>query len=244
VLQPALRSFVGQYPIPIVHGLTVGELAGMIKGEAWLDGLGALDLTIVPIEGWRRGMRWPRLERPWVATSPNVPSFEAALIYPGIGIVGEGLKVNEGRGTPTPFSLFGAPWVDGAGLARRLNAVGLAGVRFEPHSYTPRSIPGVAVHPLFEGRRLTGVRLAITDADRFEPLEAGVHAMVALLAEARAKGIADPVGNLAMLDALAGTRRLHRLLIEGRSAGEIVAAWQDEVARFRALRARYLLYRE
>ena len=151
VLEPALRSFVGQYPIPMVHGLTVGELARMIKGERWLDGLEALDLSVIEMQGWQRSMRWPQTQQAWVATSPNIPTFEAALVYPGIGIVGE-TAVNEGRGTPTPFSLFGAPWLDGARMATRLNAIGLAGVRFEKTTYTPHSIPSVATRPRFEGR--------------------------------------------------------------------------------------------
>jgi uncharacterized protein YbbC (DUF1343 family) len=241
VLEAPLRSFVGQYPVPIVHGLTVGELAGMIKGERWLAGLDGLELTVVGMEGWRRSMRWPELQRPWVATSPNIPSFEAALVYPGMGIVGEA-KVNEGRGTPTPFSLFGAPWIDAPRLTERLNALGLAGVRFEGVDFTPRSIPGVAAHPRFEGRPISGVRIAVTDAAAFEPLETGMHVLAALFAEARAKGIAEPVANLAMFHALAGTKRLHRMLAAGSGGADIIAAWQDEVARFKAQRARYLLY--
>jgi uncharacterized protein YbbC (DUF1343 family) len=241
VLEPPLASFVGQYPIPIVHGMTMGELARMIGGERWLDGLDALELTVVPIEGWRRTVRWPELKRPWVATSPNIPSFEAALVYPGIGLVGEA-KVNEGRGTPTPFSLVGAPWADGASLAARLNAADLAGVRFAAHAYTPRSIPGVALNPRFESRPLNGVRIEVKDAAVFAPLEAGVHVLAALFAEARAKGVAEPIANLAMLHALAGTKRLHRMLAEGRSAADIIAAWQPEVALFRVQRAPYLLY--
>jgi uncharacterized protein YbbC (DUF1343 family) len=241
VLEAPLRSFVGQYPIPIVHGLTVGELAGMIEGERWLGSLDGLDLTVVRMEGWRRSMRWPELQRPWIATSPNIPSFEAALVYPGMGIVGEA-KVNEGRGTPTPFSLVGAPWIDAPRLAERLDAPGLAGVRFEQADFTPRSIPGVAAHPRFEGKVLGGVRIAVTDAAAFEPLESGMHVLAALFAEARAKGVAEPVANPAMFHALAGTERLHRMLAAGSGGADIIAAWRDEVARFKAQRARYLLY--
>ena len=119
VLEPALRSFVGQYPIPIVHGLTVGELARMIQGEKWLDGLDGLQLSVVPMQGWQRSMRWPQTERAWVATSPNIPTFDSALVYTGIGMVGE-TDVNEGRGTPTPFRVFGAPWLDGPRMVARL----------------------------------------------------------------------------------------------------------------------------
>ena len=118
VLEPALTSFVGQYPMPIVHGMTVGEIARMIKGERWLDGLDGLDLTVIEMEGWKRAMRWPATGLAWIPTSPNVPTFETALVYPGMGLVGEVL-VNEGRGTPTPFLQFGAPWLDAARSALR-----------------------------------------------------------------------------------------------------------------------------
>jgi uncharacterized protein YbbC (DUF1343 family) len=241
VREAQLASFVGQYPIPIVHGMTAGELARMIEGERWLEGLESLDLTVVPVEGWHRAMRWPELHRPWVATSPNIPTFEAALVYPGMALVGE-LEVNEGRGTPTPFSRFGAPWLDAGRTAGRLDALGLAGVRFGPDDFTPLSIPGVAAHPRFEGARLKGVRITVTDAARFEPLETGMHVLAALFAEARAQGMAEPIANPAMFDALAGTKRLHGMLAGGRGGAEIVDAWQAEVARFRAQRAPYLLY--
>jgi uncharacterized protein YbbC (DUF1343 family) len=241
VLEPRLRSFVGQYPIPIVHGLTVGELARMIKGEGWLDGLGALDLKVIEMQGWQRSMRWPQTQRAWVATSPNIPTFESALVYPGIGIVGEA-EVSEGRGTPTPFSLFGAPWLDGPRMVARLNALGLPGVRFQRATFTPRSIAGVAAHPRFAGTSLSGVRVAVTDVVRIEPLEVGMHVLSAIAAEARSKGITPLFANLKMLHAIAGTRRLHQMLAAGSDGTAIIAAWQVEVAQFKALRVRYLLY--
>jgi uncharacterized protein YbbC (DUF1343 family) len=241
VLEPSLRSFVGQYPIPIVHGLTVGELARMIKGEGWLEGLGALELSVVEMQGWRRSMRWPQTERAWVATSPNISTFESALVYPGIGIVGEA-EVSEGRGTPTPFSLFAAPWLDAARTAARLNALGLPGVTFQKTSFTPRSIPGIASHPRFEGTRLDGVRVTVTDVTLVEPLEIGMHALAAIAAAARAKGVTPLFANLKMLHAIAGTRRLLRMLDSGSDGSAIIAAWQSEVAQFKALRGRYLTY--
>ena len=241
VLEPPLRSFVGQYPIPMVHGLTVGELARMIKGERWLDGLDALDLDVVQMAGWERSLRWQRLERPWVATSPNIPTFEAALVYPGIGIVGEA-EVSEGRGTPTPFMLFGAPWLDGKAIAARLDRLNLAGVRFEVATFRPRSLPGIATRPRFEGMRLQGVRLVVTDPDRIEPLEIGMHVLVMIAAEARAKGIAPLFANMKMFHAIAGTRRLPAMLEAGADAAAIIAAWQPDVAAFKARRAPYLIY--
>jgi uncharacterized protein YbbC (DUF1343 family) len=242
VLEPALRSFVGQYPIPIVHGLTVGELARMIQGEKWLDGLDGLQLSVVAMQGWQRSMRWPQTERAWVATSPNIPDFDAALVYPGIGMVGE-TDVNEGRGTPTPFRVFGAPWLDGPRMVARLNALDLPGVRFEAVVYTPRSIPGVAARPRFEGTRLNGTRILATDMARIEPVEIGVHVLALLAAEARSQRSVRLFRKLAMFHAIAGTKRLHRMLEAGSNGAAIVAAWQAEVAQFKARRARYLLYR-
>jgi len=150
VLEGSLRSFVGQYPIPIVHGLTVGEIARMIKGEAWLEGLQQLDLEVVKMENWQRTMRWPETQLAWVPTSPNIPTFQSALLYPGIGLVGE-TNVNEGRGTATPFAVFGAPWLAAPRLMAQLERTPLAGVRFEAASYVPVSIPGVAKRPRFVG---------------------------------------------------------------------------------------------
>ena len=240
VLEPGFRSFVGQYPIPIVHGMTVGELARMIKGERWLGGLGGLELQVMPVEGWRRAMRWPQTGLPWVATSPNIPTFDAALVYPGIGIVGETL-VNEGRGTPAPFSQFGAPWLDAGALAARLNDARLPGVRFKATTYTPRSIANVAAHPRFEGERVNAVRIELTDIDAYRPLEVGIHALTALRDAARARGI-PLLDKLDMFNKIAGTNRLHALLEQGATASAIVATWQGEVQRFRTLRQHYLMY--
>ena len=240
VLEPRLRSFVGQYPIPIVHGLTVGELARMIKGERWLAGVQHLDLRIVEMQGWQRSMRWPQTQHAWVATSPNIPTFESALVYPGMGLVGE-TQISEGRGTPTPFCVFGAPWLDAPQLAARLNALALPGVAFATENFTPQSIPGTATNPRFAGQRIAGVRLLITDVQRIEPLEVGMHVLSLIVSEARAKGIKGLFANPAFFNAIAG-RRLYRMLSGGSSGGDIITAWQGELAHFKAERARYLLY--
>jgi uncharacterized protein YbbC (DUF1343 family) len=241
VLEPQLRSFVGQYPIPIVHGMTVGELAGMIKGERWLDGLEKLDLRVISMQGWQRSMRWPQTARSWVATSPNIPTFAAALVYPGMGLVGE-TAINEGRGTPTPFLQFGAPWLDAGRMLARLNALSLPGIAFEAVRFTPHPIPDVAAKPRFVDNEVQGARLLIKDATRVEPVELGMHVLSLLVAEARAKRIPSLFPNLRMFHAIAGTRRLYRMLAGGSSGAAIIAAWQHELARFKAARARYLLY--
>ncbi|MCH9806292.1 MAG: DUF1343 domain-containing protein [Alphaproteobacteria bacterium] len=242
VLEPRYESFVGQYPIPVVHGLTVGELAEMIKGEAYLPGLADLNLQVIGLKGWSRSMRWPDTGRAWVATSPNIPTFRSALVYPGIGIVGESKLANEGRGTAEPFTIFGAPWLDAKSAARRLNGRGLPGVVFAAERYRPRSIPGIAKSPLFMGRMIGGVRIKVTDINRYQPLEVGVHAMSELVRQARRKKVSRLFGDVAMFRLIAGTRRLQKMLLNGASGGAIVASWSAEVARFRGASKRYHLY--
>lgn len=241
VLQPALRSFVGQYTIPIVHGMTVGELARMIKGRRLLDGLETLDLEIIEVAGWRRAMRWPQTGLTWIPTSPNIPTFASALVYPGIGMVGE-LEVNEGRGTPIPFQQFGAPWLDAPRLTDDLNALKLPGIRFSATRYTPRAIPGVAADPRFEGREVQGIKLSVTDGDAVRPLEIGMHVMSRLVASARAKRVRSIYASDKMFNAIAGTPRLREMLDRGATGGDIIAAWQGEVRAFVDQRRPFLLY--
>jgi len=218
----------------------VGELATMIEGEQWLPGLQSLQLSVVPCAGWAREMRWPQTGLPWVATSPNIPTFEAALAYPGIGLIGTTLT-NEGTGTPAPFSQFGTPWFDASAAVAVLNALKLPGVRFEATAYVPQAIANVAKNPRFKGQSVRGVRIAVTDAARYRPTEVGVHALAELQRQASARGVAL-FGSLGMFHAIAGTQRLHAMLGRGASGAEIIAAWASEVERFRLRRQPYLMY--
>lgn len=236
VLEPEHQSFVGMYPVPIRHGLTTGELARMIAGERWLPGLDSLDLRVIEMAGWRRDMRWPETGLPWIPTSPNVPDFETALVYPGAALF-EGTAASEGRGTETPFQLVGARWLDAEALADTLRARNLPGVRFEAARFTPRSIPGVAASPKFEGEAVAGVRIVVTGPAAVRPVALGVHLLHAAYHQ-RPAGFFDA----GWLTKLAGTDRLRRMLEAGASPEAIIAAWQDEVAGFERARAPYLLY--
>ena len=239
VLEPEHTSFVGHYPIPIAHGLTVGELARMIQGEGLLPGLETLQLDVVAMEGWQRAMLWPETGLPWINTSPNIPGFETALVYPGACFF-EATAASEGRGTETPFTLLGAPWADGQALAEALNARSLPGVRFEAAAFTPRPIEGMDTEPKLDGQALEGIRYTITDAAAFRPVEAGIHVFHAFYHQAP-----DVDGFLTRqpwLARLSGTTRLGTMLAEGAEPETIIAAWQDEVAAFRARSRAYLLY--
>ena len=236
VLEPEHASFVGMYPVPVRHGLSVGELARMIAGEGWLSDLDSLDLRVVAMAGWNHSMLWPATGLPWTPTSPNVPDFEAALVYSGVALF-EGTTASEGRGTDAPFRLVGAPWLDGEALADTLDARGLPGVRFEAARFTPRSIPGAATSPRFEGEEVGGVRIVVTDAAAVRPVALGVHLLHAAYHQ-RPAGFFDA----AWLAKLAGTDRLRRMLEAGASPAAIVAAWRAEVAGFEQARQPYLLY--
>lgn len=238
VLEPEHASFVGRYPIPVRHGLTPGELARMIKGEAWLEGLDSLRLDVVPAEGWRRGEHWPATNRPWVAPSPNIPDYTTALIYPGAAFF-EATAASEGRGTDRPFTLVGAPWADGQVLADTLNARGLPGVRFEPAAFTPEPNEGDA-SPKLEGRRLEGVRHVITDPQAYRSVATGVHVLHAFYHRAPSKE--DFLSRPEWLVRLSGTERMLEMLRAGRRPEAIVAAWREEVSAYRSAREKYLLY--
>lgn len=234
-------SFVGQFSIPMVHGLTVGELARVIKGTGLMGDLSGLKLDVVAMEGWRRSMRWPETRLPWQKTSPNVPGFETALVYPGIGLF-EAADASEGVGTMTPFQLVGTPWADGFAIARTLNAAGLPSVTFEAASFTPRPIAGMVSKPRFQGKALSGVRIKVSDHNRYLPVEAGVAVVAAFDKAARETGRKGVINRIDWLSKLTGTRRFGAQLAKGADHRAIAKEWAPDVAAFRAARAPYLLY--
>lgn len=241
VLEPEHASFVGQYPIPMVHGMTVGELARMIRDESMMEGLERLDLQVVEMEGWRRDMLWPETGLPWIPPSPNIPDFETALVYPG-PVLFEATSASEGRGTRQPFVQVGAPWLDGQAAADSLNAQGLPGVRFEAIVFTPESIPGMASHPKLEGQTLEGIRHILTDERAFRPVETGIHVLDVFRRQAASNTPEELVSRPAGMARLAGTQRLLNMLKQGASPETVIASWEREVLAFREMRTASLLY--
>ena len=232
---PRFASFVGLFPLPIRHGLTIGEHAAYMNET---HGFGC-DLTVIPMEGWRRPMRWADTGLPWVAPSPNMPTTDTALVYPG-GCLLEGTNLSEGRGTTRPFELVGAPYLDGDRLAAALGRQGLPGVRFRPVAFEP------SFHK-WQGRRCGGVQVHVTDAERFRPFAT----YVALIAEARRQGGArfrwkrppyEFQWRRLPFDLIAGGDRLRRDIERGVSLARMEAAWRPALTRFAAARRRFLLY--
>jgi uncharacterized protein YbbC (DUF1343 family) len=226
VLDTRFTSFVGPAPIAMRYGLTIGELAQFFNGEL---GVGA-DLTVVPLQGWRRADWFDATKLRWVNPSPNMRTLTAAALYPGTVLI-EGSTLSEGRGTDRPFEWLGAPWIDGSAWADALNRAGLPGVRFAATENTPNASK-------FAGQRCQGVTIDITNRQALEPMALGV----AVLAAARAVAGAHVQLTPSAFDHLAGTDRIRKALESGTPASAIVAAWQPDLQRFRSLRERYLIY--
>jgi uncharacterized protein YbbC (DUF1343 family) len=243
LLENNLRSFVGQYSIPIVHGMTIGELGQMIAKKKLLPGLDALDLSIEPMSGWERRMRWPDLSGAWIPTSPAINAFDAALLYPGMGLLEATSRVNDGRGTNQPFRLFGAEWLDSAAMANRLNAQHLPGLVFESTQYTPQVQPGTVTNTRLTGMALSGVRVRVIDYKVVEPLELGIVVLQLLREQAQGRSEPELIDQPSWLSRLAGTKRLFDQLKQGVSAAKIAASWKDEVEKFKVSRAPFLLYK-
>ncbi|MBO6575226.1 MAG: DUF1343 domain-containing protein [Rhodothermales bacterium] len=233
VLEPEHESFVGPFPIPVQHGMTVGELARMAAGEGWIEGADVLDLTVVGVEGWSREMLWPETGLEWIPTSPNIPDFETALVYPGMCFF-EATSLNEGRGTEAPFLLFGAPGLSGDAVIAGLEP---SGVSLNPAVYVPVSMPGRAASPRHQDEEVSGVQVEVLDPSAVRPLALGMQTLAAAVAVTGLE-----VLNSRWMTRLAGTERLESMLREGLSGDAIVASWDSEVASFRQQRAPYLLY--
>jgi uncharacterized protein YbbC (DUF1343 family) len=237
VLEPAMSSFVGRYPLPVRHGMTTAELARLFNEDF---GIGC-DLRIIPMTGWRRSMHHDDTGLPWVAPSPNMPTPATALVYPGACLV-EGTNLSEGRGTTRPFELIGSPWLDGARLAEDLTAGNLPGVLFRPVSFRPE-------FQKHAGTVCGGVQVHVTNREVFRPFVT----YLALILAARAQ---DPAAfdwrrepyefesDRLAIDLLLGRAGLRRSIEAGVAVAEIEATWRDDLDTFAESRRRFLIYPE
>jgi uncharacterized protein YbbC (DUF1343 family) len=233
----SLFSFVGYAPIPVTHGMTVGELAGLYNGEGYLQDRVRARLSVIAMRGWTRALWFDETGLQWVKPSPNMPSVATATVYPGSCFF-EGTNLSEGRGTDRPFEVIGAPWVDTAKVLARLRSLPLEGIAFSGECFVPRQNQPGAV-PKQNGVECRGIRLTVTQRDRYRPVETGV----AMLWAFRVSHPGEFQWRTASIDRLAGTPALREQLEAGRDPSDIVAGWADQIDRFRAIRSKYLLYR-
>jgi uncharacterized protein YbbC (DUF1343 family) len=234
-LDPAFASFVGQFPIPLRHGMTIGELARLFNDEFDIH----CSLDVIPLAGWRRSMYYDETGVPWVMPSPNIPTLDSAIVYPG-AVLFEGTKLSEGRGTTRPFELIGAPWIDGERLADAMNARTLPGVHFRP----------VFFEPTFQKhakQTCGGCQVHVLDRQRFRPVRTAVE----LIAEFRRQAPdrfawREPPYEYEHekqpIDILFGSDSLRQTIDSGKDVGALVAGWKTEEESFRQLRQKYLLY--
>ena len=237
ILDLKFRSFVGQYPIPYVYGMTCGEFAEMLNNEGWLDGGMKCKLTVIKMENWKRWMHWDNTKLPWVPTSPHIPNAETALYYSAIGILGELETVNIGVGYTMPFQLVGQEWINGVRLAEKLNEKKLPGLYFRPVSYKP-------YYGNQTGKQLSGVQIHILDRSKVNLTNVQFYVIETILALYPDKGsfIFADSGRNAMFDKVSGTDEIRKSLMNGISVNSIIASWQNKIAEFMVTRKKYLLY--
>jgi uncharacterized protein YbbC (DUF1343 family) len=226
VLDSGRESFTAYHSLPVRHGLTVGELAGLFKAERGLN----CALEVVRLEGWRRSDLYDRTGLEWVSPSPNLRSLTEALLYPGIGLL-ETTNVSVGRGTDRPFEWVGAPWIDGRRLAAALVEEGLPGVRFVPLRLTPAS----STH---RGKVCGGVQIIVDDWATFRPLPTGLALACAL------RRLYPEGWNIKRYDALLCHKATWEKVQAGKEWRQAVAAWEPDVKRFQERRRPFLLYGE
>ncbi|MEM6273570.1 MAG: DUF1343 domain-containing protein, partial [Bacteroidota bacterium] len=248
VLEEKHSSFVGMHPVPIVHGMTVGEYARMVNGEGWLKDDVKCLLEVIPATNYTHAMRWEATGLPWVAPSPNLPSEYSAYLYPMVCWM-EGMAVSVGRGTEAPFQLFGAPWHEGYHYQLRKDSVmelekpgriALYGLEMEYHAFTPVSTPGKASRPKFEGQECYGVRF-LNRVDGKSLFLAGISLLKNLETEAQNVELRDPLYR-SSFNRLLGTAQVKEQIRRQAPDQTIYDSWQDGLNAFKVVRAKYLLY--
>lgn len=236
VLDPAFRSFVGMHPLAVRHGMTVGELALMFRAELALE----VELEVVKMTGWKRAMDFEDTGLPWVLPSPNMPTVETAVLYPG-GCLVEGTNLSEGRGTTRPFHLVGAPWLDPWRLARELDRAGLPGVAFRPCYFTP-------TFQKHAGEFCGGVEIHVTSRKEFDAFLTYLVLIETARAQDRAKfAWRQPPYEYETeklpIDILCGGAGPRRAIETGRRVARLANGFRDEARAFEVTRRPYLLYR-
>ena len=235
VLEPDQASFVGQFPIPTRHGMTLGELALMFNDHF---GIGC-DLEVVMMKGWTRESWHDETDAPWVMPSPNIPTVESATVFPGT-VHFEGTQISEGRGTTRPFELVGAPYIVAHEYAAELNRLNLPGVTFRSCVFRP-------TFQKHAGMSCGGVQIHVLNRSGFEPVTVGV-AMVKVAHDMYTESFRwkeppyEYVYDRNPFDVIAGTTKLREAIERGSTVEAIVASWQESLTEFMKVRERYLLY--
>jgi uncharacterized protein YbbC (DUF1343 family) len=235
ILEPAFASFVGQFPIPTRHGMTVAELGQFFNKRFNIN----CDLKVIPMSGWRRNYWMDDTDAPWVLPSPNMPTLDAATVFPGT-VHFEGTQISEGRGTTRPFEFIGAPYIDGPKYAETLTSLDLPGVFFRPCGFQP-------TFQKHAGHTCGGLQIHVTNRDVFKPVRTGIAAVKVAydLYTDRFAWKVPPyeyVYDKNPFDVICGTDKIRKQIERGDPLESIVEPWEQQRTEFAALREEYLLY--
>lgn len=235
ILEKGHESFVGQFPIPMRHGMTIGEIAALFNKEF---GLGC-ELEVIRMDGWERGFYLDETDAPWVMPSPNMPTVDTAAVFPGT-VFFEGTKISEGRGTTRPFEIIGAPFINADAFAEALNELGLPGVIFRATEFLP-------TFQKHAGKPCGGVFLHVTDRSSFQPVDTGV-VLVKMLYDMYSDDFAwkdtpyEYEYDRNPFDVIAGSMSIREMIETGTGWKEITHSWSDGLLKFQALREQHLMY--
>lgn len=234
ILDMEYSSFVGMYPIPIIYGMTIGELAKMIVGEKLISS--APELKVIQMEHYNH-QYFDETNLPWTKPSPNIPDLETAIVYPGICLL-EATNISEGRGTTSPFKQIGAPWIDSKKLIDLLNQQELLGVKISSTMFTPTSIPAMSKYPKYENELCNGINIQVTDRNQYNSVKTGVVILWAIN-----KLHPDKIEiNKVSMARLWGSDNFYEMLIDGSTIDQIEESYQNDITIFSELRKKYLLY--
>jgi uncharacterized protein YbbC (DUF1343 family) len=236
VLHPAFSSFVGQRPLPVRHGMTIGEICNYLKGEFYPD----LDMHIISVQGWKRNSYFDETGLPWVLPSPNMPALDTAIVYPGMCLL-EGTNISEGRGTTRPFEIFGAPFIDPGKVTKILSMLNIPGVHFRPMYFQP-------TFQKHSSKVCGGAQVHVINRNSFRPFMTGVAIIKAVhdLYPGKFRWKKPPYEyerKKLPIDILAGTDRLRLDIEKGKSLRHMEEWWKEQCLGFnRKIRAKYLIY--
>ena len=237
VLDSAYESFIGIAPIPILYGMTSGELANYFIDENIIKTKNKPTLSVIKIKNWNRNDRWDNLNRDWIPTSPNIPNFETALVYPGTCLI-EGTNISEGRGTDNPFLTIGAPFINSEELLAKLNSFKIDWVNYSAAKFTPVEIKRKVSNPKYNGIECYGIKISVSDKQSFNAVKFGVYLLYTLLDLYPDKfQFKDDY-----FDFLAGSDSLRKDLLAGKAPDEIINSWHSRLKKFQSTRKKYLLY--
>ena len=232
-LYSEFNSFVGMHPVPIRHGLTIGEFAILIKENNWINDASKINLEIINVKGWHGD--YVELTIP---PSPNIPDLETAIIYNGLCLL-EGTNLSEGRGTETPFKVFGAPWLNSQKVIDIVNSQNLKGVRLDTITFTPKSIPGKSAYPKYKDSKCNGISIHITNKNIVFPLKLAVSFLKAIYDTHPEKFMVSSNG---FLDKLYGSDILVKNIFNGSSIDELLVTWNNESLKFKEMIKPFRLY--